>query len=53
VIFNPVDCWPCVRNTCLQMPERYLDCLRGIEPQTVWREIQSGLRPRLSQAAHP
>jgi heptosyltransferase II len=45
IIFNPVDCWPCERNTCSQPPEKKLDCLKGIQPDTVWQEIKSGIRP--------
>jgi lipopolysaccharide heptosyltransferase II len=45
VIFNPVECWPCERNFC-QLPEgRKIECLRGIQPDAVWKEIQSGIRP--------
>jgi heptosyltransferase-2 len=46
VMFNPVECWPCERNTCQLPSERKLECLRGITPDSVWKEIQSGLRPR-------
>jgi heptosyltransferase II len=45
VIFNPVDCWPCERNTC-ELPEgRKFECLRGIAAPVVWKEIESGIRP--------
>ncbi len=45
VIFNPVDCWPCERNTCLQPPEKKLDCLKGISSDAVWNSIKTGIRP--------
>ncbi len=47
VAVNPVDCWPCERNTCSQPIEAKIRCLRGISPETVWEEIQRGLaKPR-------
>ena len=45
VMVNPVDCWPCERNTCYQPPELQLQCLKGIRPDAVWEEIKSGIRP--------
>jgi heptosyltransferase-2 len=45
VMFNPVDCWPCERNTCSLPDGRRIECLRGIQPDSVWKEIQSGIRP--------
>ena len=47
VMFNPVDCWPCERNTCALPVGRKFECLRGMQPDAVWKEIQSGLRPVL------
>ncbi len=44
IMFNPVECWPCERNTCALEPARKFECLRGIAPDQVWKEIQSGLR---------
>jgi heptosyltransferase-2 len=44
VAFNPVDCWPCERNTCSQPAAGKLQCLRGILPEMVWSDIK-----RLSQ----
>ncbi len=44
VMVNPVDCWPCERNTCAQSGGNYLQCLRGISPDAVWEEIQRGAR---------
>jgi len=38
--FNPVDCWPCERNTCSQPGPDALKCLRGIRPQDVWNQIK-------------
>ena len=52
ILFNPVDCWPCERNTCLHAravaPERWLACLKGIQASAVWEEINSGIisKPR-------
>ncbi len=40
---NPIACWPCERNHCHQKRENYLQCLQGIQAETVWKEIQSGL----------
>lgn len=41
VAFNPVHCWPCERNTCSQPPAGKLQCLCGILPEIVWREIKT------------
>lgn len=47
IAVNPVDCWPCERNTCHQPAEAKIRCLRGISPESVWEEIQRGLaKPR-------
>jgi heptosyltransferase-2 len=47
VIFNPIECWPCEKNVCLRASGERLECLKGISPETVWKEIKSGLRPKL------
>lgn len=44
VALNPVECWPCERNQCSQPAGTKLECIKGIEPQEVWKEIQSGIR---------
>jgi ADP-heptose:LPS heptosyltransferase len=44
ITFNPVDCWPCERNTCSQLPGKQLECLRGISAERVWKEIKTGLK---------
>ena len=44
VNFNPVDCWPCERNTCSQPSEMQFQCLRGIKPDSVWEEIRRGTK---------
>jgi heptosyltransferase-2 len=44
MIFQPTECWPCERNTCRLPPGRQMECLRGIQPDAVWKEIQSGIR---------
>jgi len=41
---NPVDCWPCERNTCSLPDARKLECLRGVQPETIWEEVVSGFR---------
>lgn len=45
LIFNPVACWPCEKNVCLQPDGRKLECLNGIEPESVFKEITDGLKP--------
>jgi heptosyltransferase-2 len=44
VSLNAVECWPCERNVCFQPPEKQIQCLKGIKPETVWEEIRRGLR---------
>ena len=44
VLFNPVDCWPCEKNTCSQPAAAKLACIRGIDSENVWEEMKSGLR---------
>ena len=44
VLFNPVDCWPCERNTCSQNAELKLQCIRGMDSDVVWEEMKRGLR---------
>jgi heptosyltransferase II len=44
VAINPVECWPCEKNTCSQLPEKKFQCLRGIQPHSVWEEIHRGLK---------
>lgn len=46
VVFNPVECWPCESNTCRLPEARKIECLRGIAPSDVWKEILSGIKPR-------
>ncbi|MBL7716850.1 MAG: glycosyltransferase family 9 protein [Bdellovibrionales bacterium] len=43
VSFNPVECWPCEKNVCLQQGDKKIQCLRGISPEGVFQEIQRGL----------
>lgn len=43
VTVNPIDCWPCEKNVCLNPPERKIQCLKGIHPETVWEEIARGI----------
>jgi len=42
VLYNPVNCWPCEKNTCAQKAGKILQCLRGIEPDAVWKDMKSG-----------
>ncbi len=44
VTVNPVECWPCERNRCFQPSPQTLQCLKGIDPDSVWAEIQRGKR---------
>jgi ADP-heptose:LPS heptosyltransferase len=44
VLFNPVDCWPCEKNSCSQPPAAKLACIRGIQSEEVWEEMKRGLR---------
>lgn len=46
VAINPVECWPCERNRCSQPAGLFLQCLKGISPESVWEEVQRGTRPR-------
>jgi lipopolysaccharide heptosyltransferase II len=48
VAFNPVDCWPCERNTCSEPAAGRLRCLRGISPEMVWSDIKRLSGDRLS-----
>lgn len=44
VAVNPISCWPCERNVCLNEPAQKFSCLLGITPETVWEEIERGLK---------
>ena len=44
ILFSPVECWPCESNVCDQLKEKNLECLKNIQPEAVWEEIQSGIR---------
>ena len=44
VLFNPVDCWPCERNSCSQPEGLKLACIRGIDSANVWEEMKRGIR---------
>jgi heptosyltransferase-2 len=41
---NPVECWPCERNECLRTSGQKLECLLGISPDAVWKEIAPELK---------
>lgn len=40
VALNSVECWPCEKNTCAQTGSKWLQCLNGIQVETVWKEMQ-------------
>lgn len=40
---NPIECWPCEKNTCLFTDERKNQCLRGISAEEILREVELGL----------
>jgi len=44
VLFNPIDCWPCEKNICLRVNGPKLECLKGINPELLWKEIKHGLK---------
>lgn len=39
---NPVDCWPCERNSCSFQGSRRNQCLKGIEATTILGEVENG-----------
>lgn len=45
ILFNPVGCWPCEMNQCIQPAGKKLECLTGIDPVMVWEGIKTGIRP--------
>jgi len=42
VKFNPVECWPCEKNTCMFQDERRNQCLEGITAADILEEVESG-----------
>ena len=52
VAINPVECWPCERNVCLQPLDKRVQCLRGIHVDRVWESIQNGLLGNPPKASH-
>jgi heptosyltransferase-2 len=44
VLFNPIDCWPCERNSCSQPEGLKLACIRSIDSDRVFEEMKSGIR---------
>jgi len=46
ILLNPVDCWPCERNSCSLPSAQKVECLRGISPDAVWEEIRVGVEHR-------
>jgi heptosyltransferase-2 len=45
ILFSPIECWPCERNTCSLQPGRQFECLRSIGVETLWKEITDALKP--------
>ena len=43
VSVNPVDCWPCERNTCALKGEKQNLCLKGITPAHILKEVDHDL----------
>jgi heptosyltransferase-2 len=43
VTVNPVECWPCEMNSCLQKGEKRNQCLKGISPTHILEEVSYGL----------
>lgn len=41
VTINPVECWPCEKNICLQTSDKINQCLEGIFPERVAEEIEA------------
>ncbi|MCC7440344.1 MAG: glycosyltransferase family 9 protein [Bdellovibrionales bacterium] len=39
---NPVECWPCEKNTCLLKGDLNTQCLTGIEADGIWDDLRSG-----------
>lgn len=48
VAVNAVECWPCEKNHCLMPPEKEIQCLRGISPESVWEEVRNGFIAKTS-----
>jgi len=46
VSINPVDCWPCERNTCSQPDASKIKCLRGMDAERIYQEVVSLARIR-------
>ncbi|HTL12004.1 MAG TPA: glycosyltransferase family 9 protein [Bdellovibrionota bacterium] len=40
---NPVECWPCEKNTCFQKGDLRIQCLTGIEVDGLWDDLRAGL----------
>ena len=40
ILHHLVDCWSCEKNVCHQPQKRTIACLRGIQPEAVWKEIE-------------
>ena len=45
IAFQPVECWPCERNTCGLPGPKKMECLTGLSSELIWTEVQSGLKP--------
>ncbi|MBU6376670.1 MAG: hypothetical protein KGQ59_11780, partial [Bdellovibrionales bacterium] len=40
---NAVDCWPCEKNTCSISGAETLACIRGVDPDLLWRQVSAGV----------
>ncbi len=46
LVLNPVECWPCERNSCTQPDHSKFACLKGIRAEAVWKEIKTEIWPK-------
>jgi heptosyltransferase-2 len=53
ILLNPIDCWPCERNSCSLPSGQKVECLRGIHPDAVWEEIRLGIGRRDERENRP
>jgi heptosyltransferase-2 len=44
VAFQPLDCWPCEKNSCALPSPRKLECLQGLSSEMIWNEVRNGLK---------
>ncbi len=46
---NPVDCWPCEKNSCERSGGEHLACIRGVKASSVWTQIRRGVLRKPAQ----